>query len=228
MLTNSKGLADAPGPDGRHFAVWRALLPPDAAGAPGGAAAALAGLRAARGPWAVLLSSGGHFAAAVINPRPSPGQHPKGKGGPAAAGPPAAGEGRVERPGDAGAPGPLAAPAAGGGGAVRSAGGAGAPLDVLAHKTFHRYVVRSPQALLHSLCGGFRVFRAHTRLSGRGRLHSHRAERPLPCSTRGVAGSPRLGACHAGCAALGGCARQRGRWWSVRSACCADCVSPAP
>ncbi|KAK9834023.1 hypothetical protein WJX81_003953 [Elliptochloris bilobata] len=69
--------------DGRHFAVWRALLAPDAAAAPGVPAAALADLRATAGPWAA-----------------------GGSGGP---------------------------------------GGAGAPLEVLAHKTFHRYVVRAKQ-----------------------------------------------------------------------------------
>ena len=140
------------GADGRHFAVWRVLLPADAASAHGGAAAALAGLRAAAGPWAVLLSSGGHFAAAVFNPNPGPGQHPSGKGGPAAAGLSGAGDNCVERSSNAGASGLGAAPVASGSGMGRSAGsagGAGAPLDVLAHKTFHRYVVRLHQALLH-------------------------------------------------------------------------------
>ena len=84
------------------FKVWRALLAPDRI-TPDQAAleGSLHGLRQeASSEWAVILSRGGHFAAALFNVRP--------------AGRPASGQGRHEAP----------------------------PFEVLAHKTFHRYVVR--------------------------------------------------------------------------------------
>lgn len=84
------------------FKVWRALLAPDR-GVPDQAALAgsLRSLRQeASSEWAVILSRGGHFAAAIFNVRP--------------AGRAAAGQGRHEAQ----------------------------PFEVLAHKTFHRYVVR--------------------------------------------------------------------------------------
>ena len=87
------------------FKVWRALLAPDGRGAAAPDQAALSrGLRALReskGEWVVILSRGGHFAAAVFNVRPAR---------PAAG----QGQGRHDAP----------------------------PFEVLAHKTFHRYVVR--------------------------------------------------------------------------------------
>ena len=82
--------------------VWRALLAPDKA-APDQAALAgsLHALRQSGGcEWVVILSRGGHFAAASFNVRPS--------------GRPASGQGKHEAP----------------------------AFEVLAHKTFHRYVVR--------------------------------------------------------------------------------------
>ncbi len=84
------------------FKVWRALLAPDKS-APDQAAlvGSLRGLRQeASSEWAVILSRGGHFAAAIFNVRP--------------AGRPAAGQGQH----------------------------CALPFEVLAHKTFHRYVVR--------------------------------------------------------------------------------------
>eukprot|EP00884_Botryococcus_braunii_P011078 jgi/Botrbrau1/19972/Bobra.0059s0087.1 len=95
-------------PDGRPFAVWRALLTPAARGEEGGATPqnpkqALLEVRRRRGPWLVLLSAGGHFAGAVFDPNPNPN----------------AGQ-RTSGPNHA----------------VPS-------LPLLAHKTFHRYVVRA-------------------------------------------------------------------------------------
>lgn len=151
MLT----FASASGTDGRHFAVWRALLAPEAAAGPGGPAVALETLRRAAGPWVVLLSSGGHFAAAVFSPNPtaSPNSNPKPK--------PNASSNTVRADDVGGGADPGAAGVGPGGGSAAgedprrnyaTAGGAAdgprapcalaRPLEVLAHKTFHRYVVR--------------------------------------------------------------------------------------
>jgi len=127
--------------------VWRALLPAAAAaGAPGALAAALEALRRATGPWVVLLSSGGHFAAAVFSPNSNPaaGAAPArasgtGEGGRAGR---ADAAGAAAGAGNAPAAGGSAAPGGSGGGGGGGGGGASAPLDVLAHKTVHRYVVR--------------------------------------------------------------------------------------
>lgn len=86
--------------DGRHIAVWRSLLAPAATNAPSAEAQrALVQLRRQPPRWAVFVSSGGHFAAAIFAMAPPPAgkQQPK-----------------AERP----------------------------LFEVIAHKTFHRYVVR--------------------------------------------------------------------------------------
>lgn len=151
MLTH----ASASGTDGRHFAVWRALLAPEAAAGPGGPAAALETLRRAAGSWVVLLSSGGHFAAAVFNPNPkaSPNPNPKSKPNASSSTGRADDVGGGADPGAAGV-GPRGGSVAGevlrrngatAGGAAdgpRAPSAVARPLEVLAHKTFHRYVVR--------------------------------------------------------------------------------------
>ncbi|KAK9810484.1 hypothetical protein WJX72_011395 [[Myrmecia] bisecta] len=87
---------------GKHFAVWRPLLLPDSSKAPPtdvDAGQQLAGLRSSPGTWAVILSRGGHFVAAIFALKPAqPKQQSK------------------EQP---------------------------LLFEVVAHKTFHRYVVRA-------------------------------------------------------------------------------------
>ena len=113
------------GKDGVRFAVWRCLLTPDersraakASTGPGlDAASALAALRSLRAddakPWIVVLSRGGHFAAAVFDPS-------KFAGGADADERHARHDGKIAGTLDA-------VP----------------PASAVAHKTFHRYVVRA-------------------------------------------------------------------------------------
>ena len=89
--------------DGKRLAIWRCLLGPTAkAGASTQQLTeSLRELGKDSGIWIVVLSRGGHFAAAVFECRPQPGK------------------------------------------AHQAAKGGNTPLfSVLAHKTFHRYVVR--------------------------------------------------------------------------------------
>ena len=110
------------GDDGVPFGVWRCLLRPDATKAADADATANVApeeaLRALRSdpsrPWVVLLARGGHFAGAVFDPR-------KLGGGTGA-------DERQQKGGEGVRGGPLALVP---------------PACAVAHKTFHRYVVRA-------------------------------------------------------------------------------------
>lgn len=115
-----------PAADGQRVAVWRCLTAPAAAdtATPAQAQQALLNLRQAPPRWAVVVSSGGHFAAAIFAMAP-----------PAVAG-------RQQPKGEK----PL--------------------FEVVAHKTFHRYVVRWGAAALvivhlHRHFGKLRIIIAH-------------------------------------------------------------------
>lgn len=115
--------------DGRYLAVWRCLLFPDHAlrGATASALADTAGqlanlrsLVTAPSPhWVIVMLRGGHFAAAVLKARTGTAAGARTLGAAAATG-----------------------AAAGGAAAGRHAGQDDMPFEVVAHKTFHRYVVR--------------------------------------------------------------------------------------
>ena len=110
------------GDDGVPFGVWRCLLRPDAMKAADDALTANVApeeaLRALQSdpsrPWVVILARGGHFAGAVFDPR-------KLGGGSAA-------DERQQKGGEGARGGPLALVP---------------PACAVAHKTFHRYVVRA-------------------------------------------------------------------------------------
>jgi hypothetical protein len=152
--------ASAQPPAGAGGAAAAAAADDDDDGGGGGGAAAAAAEAAAAGGgcvWALFMLRGGHFAAAIVrlNSGSGSGSGSGSRGRPPEAGGGAHGSGGDEQRAASGSSSSSSRWAQGGGRRQQqaSAGQEGEPFTVLAHKTFHRYVVRC--VVLHQPSAAF-------------------------------------------------------------------------